>query len=340
MKIKIYVGVGVLFSLFVLFCLFYMKKERNAEQLVNDKPQDSTLTQGNGNAIFTCRKPNNSPKQTVDTYIQQNGIFQEIQSNEINIDIFKMFVSVCANNDIAFYYNWKYKNHNYLFCFKKFYSPVELVKFKKNEEEVTKYFKGEVSEVVKDYNNKDFYYFLHREVDFIGFLDRMIPRARNLANSFLFHTPLSMIFRFPNRNILKGVRTDDQRLGAIFHSFLVLTMEKIYNYNVNEKNSFYERTIIYNIYMAARGSKEAYTNDDSIEKANLFLQYVYKEIELPIIEVTEFYENQKNNVMEDPVLAFYNDIAVCFDGFIYDIPFSSIEHIFNSFYVVAFNNKK
>ncbi|KAF9748563.1 hypothetical protein NGRA_3482, partial [Nosema granulosis] len=299
---------------------------------VEPKQSKNSLSKGNIiNSIDNSNIESQEPKQ-----LSPNGIVSDNKKDLIfENDFYNMFKKVCHNEDIAFYCDLEYNNHNYLLCFKKFFKPVEIVKINKDENSIINYLKNQEAEKAENYEDKKYFYFAGIKRDGSNFIAKEYNEGKDLSNNYLFITPTKFLSAYSNRNILTGVVSDDQRVSHLFFSIVLKTLIKMKEHLVN--NDFFERSILSNIRDHLLGNNMKLKNGRAMQKAKKFFLYLLKEKRLPEIKNVEKHKKLLEYVLQDEKMSFYNGMAVCWDSFIYDLPFGLIEHIISSFCVVAFN---
>ncbi|KAF9761673.1 hypothetical protein NGRA_2464 [Nosema granulosis] len=285
------------------------------------------------NEIKDNKKDN---KQADEEEVPPSELVPKIKPKQTENDFYSMVSQFKNNNDVAFFAKDVHNSYNYLYCFKKAPFECHFVRVKKNEASFKDYLVSKNIELVKKWDDKDFYYFTSDNTGLDHYVTGVISGAIRLSNSVIFGNLLKIIRKFPYRQILRGVYKNDQKVSHFLFSYVVLVLIKIYRYylrNIIDMESSLYRDIL----SVFNGKILLEKTDPQTEQVFLFFQYVFKELDLPSINKDESYQKLKQYVVHNEMLEKLDNMSVSFEGIIEDIPFNMIEHIFDSYCAVAMN---
>ncbi|KAF9762923.1 hypothetical protein NGRA_1662 [Nosema granulosis] len=252
-----------------------------------------------------------------------------------NRDFISMFLKVCGDKNIRVYSNNVIEKCNYLFCFRKFYQEAVFCKLKKNEESIFNYLSNAPTDKTEDYDDEDYFYFLNKRSQALFYIKDMIVKGNNIMGSYLYTNMMDIVSEFPKRKIIAGASSFEHVIGQYYLSLIYFTLERMMVYV--QKNSLKVGFIYSQIKNTLMGNKDKLRNQRALKMSQQFFKYAFKELSLPEIRKNDKYDEFKNFVIQDENLRALNDISISFEGYINDVPFSIVEHVFNCFYVVVFN---
>ncbi|KAF9762924.1 hypothetical protein NGRA_1661 [Nosema granulosis] len=254
-----------------------------------------------------------------------------IEKRVTDIDLHNIFCKVSDSIDYVFYTSMRIHLKIYLFCFKRYSSKVELIRFYDFENTFIEYL-----EEKKNFINDETAprcTFSKSSIETIKFVSNMKSLNKCIPISFVYVTPMEILSYFYEQNISKGILRQDNVIPQIYFSFVIFVLQRIEEYF--EINKLKPSSLLEEIKYILQGRKKYMGEDPSMRDANLFFKYILREENLPFFEKNCKYGDFMRFIFGGMQFYVFNDFEMLFNGDIEDL--SLFQLAMDSFYVLTFN---